>query len=113
MMIESYSFGKIVIDGVIYNNDVIIFPDRVQDGWWRKEGHRIHQEDLKAVVEYSPNVLIIGSGAYGRVTVPDRLHRFLKENNIDLKVEKTERACETYNELSSEGDVVAALHLTC
>jgi len=29
MKIDSYSFGRIVIDGQVYTSDVIIYPDRV------------------------------------------------------------------------------------
>jgi hypothetical protein len=32
---------------------------------------------------------------------------------IDVKVERTARAVEVYNELERAGNVVAALHLTC
>jgi len=38
-MIESYKFGEILIDGVTYTSDVIIYPDSVDFKWWRKEGH--------------------------------------------------------------------------
>lgn len=36
-MINSYDFGRIVVDGKAYTSDVIIFPDRVNSYWWRKE----------------------------------------------------------------------------
>ncbi|MHA1839475.1 MAG: hypothetical protein ACTSYO_05915 [Candidatus Ranarchaeia archaeon] len=38
-MIDKYEFGCIVIRGQEYTSDVIVFPDRVIDGWWRKERH--------------------------------------------------------------------------
>jgi len=34
-MIESYSFGQMVIDGQEYTSDLIIFPDRINSSWWR------------------------------------------------------------------------------
>jgi hypothetical protein len=46
MMITSYDFGHIIIDGKRYTSDLIVFPDRVKVGWWRKEGHRLQLEDL-------------------------------------------------------------------
>ena len=49
-LINSYQFGLIVINRRRYTRDVIIFPDRVLDGWWRKEGHRLYVEDLKEVL---------------------------------------------------------------
>lgn len=112
-MIESYSFGEIVIDGEKYSNDVIIFPDHVKRDWWRKEGHSLHPEDLEEVVEASPEVLVVGTGAYGRLSVPRDTREHIESNGIELVLEKTESACETYNELAEEKETVAALHLTC
>ena len=43
--IESYDFGRIVIDGEIYIADVIVTPDGVKADWWRKMGHSLCQED--------------------------------------------------------------------
>lgn len=112
-MIESYSFGEIVIDGEKYTNDVIIFPNHVKSSWWRKEGHSLHPEDLEEVVESSPEVLVVGTGAYGRMTVPKEAREHVESNGIELIAEKTERACETYKEIADEKEAVAALHLTC
>jgi len=40
-MIESYDFGRIVVNGRKFGSDLIIFPDRVNGGWWRKEGRTL------------------------------------------------------------------------
>jgi hypothetical protein len=40
--IDSYKFGRIVIDGQAYSRDVIILPDRVIRDWWRDSGHILH-----------------------------------------------------------------------
>ena len=70
-MIESYDFGLIVIKGRRYTSDVIVFPERVIEGWWRKEGHRIYVEDLKEILdrEPRPEVLVVGTGYYGIVKI--------------------------------------------
>ena len=39
--VESYSFARIVVDGTQYTRDLILFPDRVEDNWWRREGHEV------------------------------------------------------------------------
>jgi hypothetical protein len=33
MTIESYSFGKITIDGELFTSDVILYPDRIDSNW--------------------------------------------------------------------------------
>ncbi|KXB06038.1 hypothetical protein AKJ51_04300 [candidate division MSBL1 archaeon SCGC-AAA382A20] len=112
-MIDSYTFGRIVIDGETYTNDVIIFPNRVKDNWWRKEGHILNPEDLKEVSEESPEVLIVGKGANGRLTVPPETRDYIESQGVDLIVEKSDKATETYNEIKDKKKVVAAFHLTC
>ena len=112
-MIESYNFGKIAIDGKHYTTDVIIFPDHVQDGWWRKEGHRLSIEDLKDVMQARPETLIVGTGYYGSMKVPNEVREYFASLKIELVVQGTMEACETYNRLASLKRVVAAFHLTC
>jgi hypothetical protein len=65
MQIDHYTFGRIGIGGRDYDADVIIFPDHVQERWWRQEGHRLAQEDLETVVANTPQMLVIGTGYYG------------------------------------------------
>ena len=68
--IDSYQFGTIKIDGVEHHKDVIILPDRVISGWWRKSGHNLHPDDLKDVLDNPPEILIIGRGSDSRMQVP-------------------------------------------
>lgn len=112
-MIESYNFGEIVIDREKYTNDVIVFPNRVKDGWWRDKGHSLSPGDLDEVMDAEPDVLIVGTGAYGRMSVPSKTQDFIKSRGIELIIEKTEKACDSYNDISDEKNAVAALHLTC
>ena len=111
--IDKYKFGQIAIDGEIYNKDVIILPQRVIAGWWRREGHALHPEDLEAVIEEAPDVLCVGQGAYGRMRVTVEAREALKAAGIELVSEDTESACQRYNQLREQCKAAAALHLTC
>lgn len=113
MRIEDYSFGRIVVDSHVYTKDLIILPGRIVPGWWRREGHSLSIEDLEAVLEAQPEVLVVGTGAYGRMQVSEPTRQALAEHNIELLVAPTARACELHNELCGEQRVAAALHLTC
>lgn len=112
-MIENYRFGQITIDGRTYTDDVIIYPDRVDGGWWRKQGHSLCTDDLADVVAFGPDVLVIGTGASGRMQVPDPVRRALSGQGIEPRVATTREACDIYNDLADEQNAVAALHLTC
>lgn len=112
-MIEHYSFGRIVIDGKEYTKDLIIYPDKIRANWWRKEGHKLHIEDIKEVLEYKPEILIVGTGYSGFMEVSKQVKEEIEKRNIKLIVEKTKEACKIYNQLYKKHKVVAALHLTC
>jgi hypothetical protein len=111
--IDSYRFGHLVVDGQAYSKDVIILPDKIIANWWRKEGHALLPEDLEEVLVARPDLLIVGQGAQGRMSITEEARQSLKEVGIDLIAEPTERACETYNAQYEKQVVAAALHLTC
>ena len=114
MHIDSYKFGKIVIEGVDYTRDVIILGDTVQSDWWRKQGHSLSAEDLSTILAAKPSVLVGGCGASGLMEVPDQTRQVLKEHDIQLEAHDSYKAVQKFNELSEAGvNVSAALHLTC
>lgn len=112
-MIESYRFGHIVIDGQSYSSDVIIHPGRVQANWRRREGHRLLPEDLQGMVANAPATLVVGTGSFGLMRVPSQTIEYLTSKGFEVIVEKTHDACQTYNRLSAQRAVIAALHLSC
>jgi len=114
MHIDSYQFGKIVIDGVDYSSDCIILGNSVQANWWRKQGHLLSAEDLQPIIAAKPTVLIVGCGASGLMKISDEAREVLLEEDIQLEAVDTARAVERFNELSKTGvNIAAALHLTC
>lgn len=113
MKIEHYSFGRIIINGKTFNSDVIIYPSRIDSSWWRKEGHRLSIKDLDDVIKAQPDILIVGTGAYGAMKVPKETISYLESKGIKVQVDLTKNAVEIFNKLQSERKVIAAFHLTC
>jgi hypothetical protein len=114
MHIDHYSFGHIDVEGHSYDADVIIFPDHVQERWWRREGHRLLREDLETVLAEKPEVLVVGTGYYGRMQVPEETLDSLQSAGVEVRVSNTSDAVEEFNRLQREyARIVAALHLTC
>lgn len=112
-MIESYRFGHIVIDGREYSRDLIILPNRILEDWWRREGHKLSLDDLKDILTEDIDVLIIGTGYYGLMKVPSKILETIRSRGIEVIIENTKEACQTYNRLCKSRKVAAALHLTC
>jgi len=78
MRISEYAFGTIAIENRTYTSDVIIAPEKVLDSWWRKEGHNLAIDDLDDIVKSEPEILIIGTGYFGRMKVPDETRGYLE-----------------------------------
>jgi hypothetical protein len=106
----------IVIKGKRYRGDVIVFRDKVLVGWFRREGHRLHIDDLKQVLsaEPQPEVLVVGTGYSGLMKVSHEVEEVLASRGIKVIDQPTKQACRTFNELLKSGRrVAAAFHLTC
>jgi hypothetical protein len=113
-LIESYDFGRIVIDGIAYTEDLMILGQRIKDNWWRKEGHALHTSDIEhAVEELTPEVVVIGTGYMGMMKVQRETKQYIQNKGIELLVERTQKACELFNTLSKSKRVLAGFHLTC
>ena len=113
MKIEDYSFGKMAVNGKTYTSDLIIYPDRVDPSWWRQEGHFLRLQDLTAVLNEEPDILIIGTGYMGIMKVPPELRQQLEQKGVELHVERSRKAVKLFNSIDKSKKVIAAFHLTC
>jgi len=114
MNISAYRFGRIDIDGRTYTSDVIVTPERVVDTWWRQQGHSLAVADLGNVVAARPDVLVVGTGYFGRMSISHETRRYLEAQGIQVREARTREAVDDFNRLQKQpGRVVAALHLTC
>ena len=113
MKVDSYEFGKIVVEGQPYKSDLIIYPDHVESDWWRKQGHNLSLEDLEEVLNFSPDVLVIGQGKLGYMEVDDSVKAALARENIQVIAAKTDKAVREFARLTKSHRTVGAFHLTC
>jgi len=114
VLIDSYSFGSMFINGKEYTDDLIVFPDRIKTNWWRKEGHSLAIEDLKEVFEFQPDILIIGQGDSSLMKIPPETKKEIENQGIELIAKETSKAYKIFNEKIKQGKkVVGAFHLTC
>ena len=113
-MIEAYDFGRMTVAGEQHRKDLKIVDGAVRGGWWRGAGHRVEVADVADVLAAAPEVLVVGTGAYGKMEVSDGLRRELEQRGIALAAAPSAEAAETFNRLYAEGRRVAgAFHLTC
>jgi hypothetical protein len=111
--VDGYRFGQMVVDGEAHTNDLILLPDCVVPDWWRDQGHRLSPSDLGVVFAAEPEVLVVGTGANGVMKVPRETERAVRDAGIELKVARTSRAWQLYNDLQGRRETAGAFHLTC
>ena len=114
-MIESYSFGKMTVNGKEYRKDLIILQDgTVLSPWWRKSGHRLGLSDLDAVLNSDIKTLVIGTGEPGLMRPHSTFVSDLRKRGVEPMVMSSKRAAQKFNELIiASNNVAACFHLTC
>lgn len=110
--IDSYRFGRIVVDGVEHSRDLIVLPERVVGNWWRRDGHSLVIEDLDEVMDELPERLVVGCGAQGRLRPDPSVLEALAKRGVEVEALPTGEAVERYGQLDP-ARTAAALHLTC
>lgn len=110
--IEGYAFGRVLVDGVEHDRDVIVLPNRVVSDWRRRNGHAFVLEDLHDVLDELPERLVVGTGAYGRVEPDPGTLDALRERGVEVDTVPTDEAVRLFAELDP-ARTAAALHLTC
>jgi hypothetical protein len=114
MQVGGYSFGHLEVASQVHTSDLIITPDRVISPWWRSEGHSLSACDLRYIFDLQPEVIVLGTGYYGRMKVPCETRRELEERGMQVIATETGNAVDQFNRLQRDAArVVAALHLTC
>lgn len=113
-MIGHYSFGTITVSNQKYNSDLKIINGQVYPDWWRKSGHSVDIDDVTDIIRAKPDFLVIGSGKFGLVKVSPQLKQHIEAIGIEVIVEPTSTAVQTFNRMYNDGvNVAAGFHLTC
>ena len=115
-MIDSYSFGKIIINRKEYRKDIKIINGEVIQNWWRKEGHNLDIDDIKDIIDFKTDILIIGSGAFGLMKVKKTIVKHIEDIGIKIEVFRTSKAVKEFNLLfnkNNKKNIAGAFHLTC
>ena len=115
MLINGANFGWIEVDSKKYNTDIIIYTDgeienRYKD--FKGDNHLICKWEVEKVIkEEKPEILIIGTGQAGIVSMLEETKKFLSENNIQFIAEPTPQAIQSFNRTT--GKKCAIFHVTC
>lgn len=107
-----YGPGYVEINKERYAANLVVMPERVVTNWVPAGFNALTCEDFKALLEWQPEIVLLGTGSSIRFPHP-RLTADLTGARIGVDVMDFQAACRTYNVLTAEGRrVMAALILS-
>lgn len=112
--IDGCSFGRLIINGRTHTDDLVIRPDgTILEPWQRKRGHGLSLDDLRELIDSSPEVIVAGTGMSGGVKPDEGLEKALAKLGIEFIAAPNQETVKVFNELVSKKRVGAGFHLTC
>jgi hypothetical protein len=116
MNFGEFRFGSITIDGVTYENDVII--DRGSISKRKKKPSKIFRDryghtplSMEEAIPWKCRRLVIGTGNYASLPVMDEVKREARRCGVKLTIVPTAEAIETMARKSKHTNAI--LHVTC
>ncbi len=116
MRFQSFSFGSIKIDDVIYDSDLVIDQNRIRKRekksskkFSRGFGHT--PLSVEEEIPWTCRTLVIGTGMNGALPVMDEVKKEAVRRKVELIILRTSEAIEKLK--SNPKDTNAILHLTC
>ncbi len=106
-VVTGYGHDHVMINKVRHEGNLMLSAERVVAGWAPAGFDALTADDFAALLDLSPEVVIIGTGSRQRFPAPQLL-RPLIEARIGFEVMDLAAACRTYNILAAEGRAVAA-----
>ncbi len=113
---QQYQINGVDSDAVIinrqrYTQPVIVSEQALSTDWFQGAWETLDAEQLAAILDFRPEVVLLGTGDKQRFIHPRHTQAFLSAN-IAVECMTTAAACRTFNILTAEGrKVVAALLL--
>ena len=117
MRVDEYTFGRITIDGVAYEHDIVIEGGAIRN---RKKGPSKPRQGEFGHTPLTPaeNVpwdakhLWIGTGAHGRLPVPHDFREEARRRGVELVMRTTPELVKLINE-ALPADTNVIVHVTC
>jgi len=99
--------GYVEVNKQRYDANLVVLPEQIITGWALAGFDDLTREDFRALLEWKPEIVLLGTGSVIRFPHP-RLSVDLTAARIGVDVMDTPAACRTFNVLAAEGRRVAA-----
>ena len=118
-LIRQHSWGYLLVEGREDPlKDAKCFPGGARAWDWRETGTRhdpgVQIADAKALVEAGAEHIVVATGYYQQLQVPEETIAYLKDQGLGISIAQTDDAVERYNQLARNGYATGGLfHSTC
>lgn len=122
MKIEKTKFGSIWIEGEKYNHDVVLYPDGIEKrkksitknkhGTSHKFTREEMEEYLRKVDTEKIDLLVVGTGQYGKLYLLPETKKLLEEKGIKAVELETPDAIKRFNQ-EGKARNLGIFHVTC
>ncbi len=99
--IQSYTDTSITVNGVLYQNSIIISKDSIQTAWPVHSVLELCEKNITSLCDHSPEIILIGHSEHGK-HIPISVVSFLANRRIGIECMTVGAACRTFNVLLSE-----------
>ena len=116
-IIQGTEFGRITVDEVVYERDILIRPSgrvkKRRKKLSKKDGssHVISLEEAKHIFGKGADRLIIGTGQEGHVQLSEEAQAYFNDQDCSVELLPTPQAIEAWNQ--SEGKAIGMFHVKC
>lgn len=116
--ILSFGWGKMEIESIGHGKDFKLWPGGGRAWDWSEHGtdHRrgIQQGDVHELITNGCELVILTTGRFKRLRIPQPIIDFLEEQSIEVIVADTKKGIHLYNDFAGKGVAVGGLfHSTC
>jgi len=108
LTIQSVEETGVRIQGRIWSNTIALTTESILKKWQQKPLDDLVENDFSALLEHSPELVILGTGRKNHFAPRELIFAFARQG-IGLEVMDTAAAARTFNVLAGEGRKVAAV----
>ncbi len=117
MRAEMVAFGKLKIDGKLFEYDVIVEAGEVRKR--KKKASKVYSDryghtplSADEPIPWGGKRLIVGTGMYGSLPIMDEVYSEAQRRGVEVIAQTTPEVCTLIQNLD-DSEIYAVLHITC
>lgn len=115
--ILALSWGRMEVEGLGTGRDYKLWPGGGREWDWRETGTHhspgIQPSDVMELLDHGSRVIVLSRGQLDRLETCAATLELLRRSGVEVRVETTREAVETYNRLVGRSPVGGLFHSTC